>query len=407
MPSRACIWTGRYPQNHRVTANGIALRKTEVTMAHAFQQAGYHTANIGKLHFLPHFGRDHTQNDVEYAGYGYETNLLSDEPGCYPDAYIRWVEEVAPEHLDAVRVPMPGSEERGHFHEWIFQAPEEYSHPAWIAHQAIEFLEETSDARPFFLSLGFCAPHPPLNPPQRYVDLYRTEDLPLPIQHPSEMEESPYRDLPPERWQRMKAFFYAMCSMVDHYVGRVLDTLKAMKLEENAIIVFMSDHGDALGDHGQVSKSAENYESIVRLPCLIRWPHGLPAGRRVKGLVETVDLFPTFCEFCDVPVPFGVKGQNFGKLLRGETEEGREDILIEIKDPKKDISLKTLRTEDYKYFRHHDGREVLYDLREDDEEVFDRAQDSAYQTILQELRQRLLDRLINAEDDLPPKTHLY
>jgi arylsulfatase A-like enzyme len=88
MPSRASIWTGRYTQNHRVTCNGIALRKSETTLAHALARAGYQTANVGKLHFQPHsgFDIDHTRNADRYAGYGYEQNLLSDEPGCYPDA---------------------------------------------------------------------------------------------------------------------------------------------------------------------------------------------------------------------------------------------------------------------------------------------------------------------------------
>lgn len=113
MPSRASIWTGRYPQNHRVTCNGVALRKTETTLAHAFQHAGYETANVGKLHFQPHagFDIDHTKNDQRYAGYGYEHNLLSDEPGCYPDAYIQWVRWHAPESLEQCKVPGPNGPE--------------------------------------------------------------------------------------------------------------------------------------------------------------------------------------------------------------------------------------------------------------------------------------------------------
>jgi arylsulfatase A-like enzyme len=239
------------------------------------------------------------------------------------------------------------------------------------------------------------------------VDLYNPDDLPLPRQHPADMEKSRYRDVPPEHWRRMKAFFYAMCSLVDQYVGCILDSLQATGLAENTIIVFMSDHGDALGDHGQVAKGPSNYEAIVRVPCIVRWPGVLPAGRRVAALVESIDLFPTLCDLCGIAVPPGVKGTSVRGLLQGTIEHGRDDVLIEFKDPRSGFSVKTLRTDAYKYFRYHDGRETLYDLREEDEEVFNRVGDHAYQGVLQQIRERLLARLMRAEDDLPERTHDY
>ncbi len=95
------------------------------------------------------------------------------------------------------------------------------------------------------------------------------------------------------------------------------------------------------------------------------------------------------------------------RLLRGETERGRDSVLIEFKNPRTGFAVKTLRTEEHKYFRYGDGREVLYDLREEDEEVFNRADDPAYADDLVRLRERLLQRLMDAEDDLPEKTHPY
>lgn len=410
MPSRASIWTGRYPQNHRVTDNGIPLRKQEITMAHAFRQAGYHTVNVGKLHFLPHYGRDHTRNDEEYDGYGYDVNLLSDEPGCYPDAYIRWVERTAPQHLDAVRVPLPVPGEdngRNHFQGWVFEAPEEYSHPAWIAHEVSEYLAEYDGSRPFFISAGFYAPHPPLNPPRRYLDMYDVDSLPLPVQHPQDMEASPWKHITPNQWREDKAFFYATCTLVDNYVGRILDALESAGQLDDTIVVFTSDHGDALGDHGLVNKGPWNYESIIRVPCIVRWPRGLPVGRRVGALVESVDLFPTLCGLSGISIPPGVKGRDMTGLFRGETEYGRGSVLVEFRNPQTGYSVKTLRTEEFKYFRYSDGCEVLYDLRDEDEEVFDRSDDPSYTANLIRLREHLLSRLISAEDDLPPKTHPY
>jgi arylsulfatase len=106
-PNRACLLTGRYPQNHGVRVNGIPLPQSEVTLAHALRAAGYVTANLGKLHFLPHSGRDHT---ASHPSYGFDVATVSDEPGCYPDPYIQWIRRVAPEMEAKVRVPIPNVE---------------------------------------------------------------------------------------------------------------------------------------------------------------------------------------------------------------------------------------------------------------------------------------------------------
>jgi uncharacterized sulfatase len=187
----------------------------------------------------------------------------------------------------------------------------------------------------------------------------------------------------------------------------VIEVLRENGLLDDTIIVFMSDHGDALGEHGMVNKGVANYESIVRVPCIMRWPDRLPAGRRISGMVEAVDIFPTLCELAEVPIPKGVKGRDMGSLLRGETDQGRASILIEHKNPTTGFSVKTLRTEEFKYFRYNDDREVLYDLREEDQEVFNRADDPKYAADIADLRGRLLSRLIAAEEDLPEKTHPY
>ncbi len=405
MPSRASIWTGRYPRNHGVTCNGIPLPKSEVTMAHAFAQNGYHTANIGKLHFLPHKGRDHTLNHVLYAGYGYEFNEISEAPGCYPDAYLKWVEQHGPQYLDAVRYRLPEAQiVRGPFDSWAFAAPEAYHQTAWVSQRTQDFLRQYDDSRPFFLSVGFFYPHPPLNPPREFLEMYDPPSLPLPYQHPADMENSSHRDITEEQWRAMKAAFYALCTHIDHHVGHILDTLEATGLAKNTVVVFTSDHGDMLGDHGQVAKGPSNYDEIIHVPCIIRAPDQLPQNRRVSGMVESIDLYPTLAALCDVQVEPGVNGQNMLSLLRGETETGRPDILVEFKDPRTGVALETLRTDQYKYFHYNDGREVLYDLNEKPAEVFDRSDEPTYNEPLDQLRKRLLTRLIASQDDLPLRT---
>ena len=412
MPSRASIWTGRYPQNHRVTCNGVALRKSETTLAHAFQHARFHTANVGKLHFQPHsgFDIDHAANHDRYAGYGYDANLLSDEPGCYPDAYIQWVRWHAPEHLEQCKVPGPAGPRR-HFDYAAHPAPEPYTHPAWITDQSCQFLRRWRHRdRPFFLSMGFYAPHPPLNPPQQYLDLYDPEAIPKPrVGHldPDKVAGG-HTD---EQWRQMKRHFYAMVSHVDDCVGRLLQCLQDTGLDRDTIVVFTSDHGDSLGDYGRCGKGPWNHDAVIRVPLVVRWPDGLPAGRRVPALVESIDLFPTLCALADAPIPQGVKGLDQSDLLRGRTDVGRDDILVEHKQVDRGRSVKTLRTETHKYLLHSDGRETLYDLSDPDGESRDLLADESSRAdhagTRLALRDRLLARLIAAEDDLPPRRYPY
>lgn len=401
MPSRASIWTGRYPQNHRVTCNGVELRKTERTMAHAFADAGYRTMNVGKLHFQCHAAaRTAAENREVYAGYGYDVNLLSDEPGCYDDDYIEWVRANDPSQVDNCRVELPG-ERTGHRDRKPFAGPLELSHPMWIASEAGRLIGEADREQPWFLSAGFYAPHPPLNPPQKYLDLYDPRALPMPLQHRE------VQGIEGDAWLTVKQYFYAMVSHVDEAVGRLLATLEASGQADNTIVVFTSDHGDALGDYGRIAKGPFNYDSVLHVPCLVRWPGELPAGRRVGAMLEAIDLYPTLCGLSDVDVPVGVKGRDFAATWRGQSDAGRDDVLVEHRQIGPGTAVKTLRDRRWKYFAHHDGREQLFDMAAEHGEATDLADDPAHAGTLAQMRQRMLVRLINAEDDLPPRTWRY
>src|SRR6266542_3142884 len=344
MPSRASLLTGRYCQNHGVRKNGAPLDPDQPNMAKALLAAGYHTASIGKIHLIPHFGRDYEQPHPSRE-YGFKTMINSDEPGCYRDAYIRWVEREHPEHLDAVRAPVPvppGYEMpeqykayppapaggRGLLDGRRLDAPAEVSHSAWVATESIRFLREraagaASGEEPFFLHAGIYAPHPPLFAPEPYDTMYDPATLPLPLRREGELEDKPSHfrggarrnlEVTDAEWQRAKAFYYGMVSLADAQIGRILAALDELGLAENTIVVFTSDHGEALGDHYQTGKGPTNYDSIVRVPLIVRGP-GVPAGRRVAGLVEHVDVAPTLLEAAGVESYTGMKGRSLDPLL--------------------------------------------------------------------------------------------
>jgi len=413
MPSRACLLTGRYCQNHGVRTNGIPLSQTEVTIAHALGAAGYITANLGKLHFLPHAGggREHAR---PHPAYGFDVAIISDEPGCYPDPYLQWIREVAPDLEPKIRVPIPNVEPRSPFDRWVFDAPEELSHTAWVADRTIEFIRQHRD-QPWLAIAGFYPPHPPCNAPRRWLDLYAPAKLPPRLRREGEMDDKPrmFQNMARRlaghtetEWNECRAYYYAMCSMVDFHCGRILDALRELGLLDDTLIVFYSDHGDSRGDHGLIAKHATNYDAVVRVPCIFRLPGRIPAGRQLDALVESVDLMPTVLEAVGAEIPQGVKGKSLWNLITAGTDEGKDSVLIEHKQPG-GHNIKTLVTAELKYWVNHIGEEVLFDRANDPDEFVNCARDPDYRDPLEMMRRRLIAKLLEAEDDLPPKIAPY
>jgi arylsulfatase len=411
MPARASLFTGRYCQNHGVRCNGIPLPETELTLPAVLSAAGWHAGSLGKIHFTPHKGRDH---EAPHPLYGWDTLVLSDEPGCYPDAYVRWVRERDPSLVENVRVPLPGIEPRGPLDAYTLAAPEEFSHTAWVATATIEFVRQHAH-EPFFAHAGFYAPHPPLNPPVPFDTMYDPADMPLPLRREDELDDKPayfqhgfrqWGEVPDEEWRRVKAFFYGMCSLVDKHVGRIVACLEELDLLDNTLIAFVSDHGDMLGDHWHTAKGPTNYDGIVHVPCLLRLPRRLPAGAGFAGLVEGVDLMPTILDILGVEVPPAVKGISALPCIAGDSPWPKHDVLIEYKHPH-GFSVKTLQTDEFKYWLTNANEEVLVDLKEDPDEFINRAAHLSRRSELREMRERLLRRLIQVEDDLPERISEY
>ncbi len=412
MPSRASIWTGRYPMNHTVSQNGIALPREIPNIAHCLKNAGYRTMNVGKLHFQPHFGpdRDHTKNREAYAGYGYDLYEMSDEPGCYDDAYIDWVRANAPQHLEALRVPQPTDSGRGHFSGWTLDAPEEFSHTAWVCRRGCELIEQQARAdEPFFLSLGIYAPHPPLNPPAKYLELYDPEKLPL----PEGFEAVEGKDA--KAVHENIAYFYAMCSLIDHWVGHVMDCIDRLGLTENTLIVFMSDHGDGLGEYNIWNKGPISRESMLHIPCVWHWPGQLggAAKERLTGsfaMVEAVDVLPTLLDVAGVTEqdwPMALDGKSAWPLLTGQTADHRDSVYSEHYDPRSGDSVRVVRTSEYKLIRRGDGREELHRCDRAVPEAVNLAEDPDYANALSDMRSLLITRMMAGDRKDVVRTHNY
>ncbi len=417
MPSRMSLLTGRYCSSLGIGTNGIPIPDDAVAVQQILRPYGYHTAQIGKLHFQPHARRDHRDPHPDY---GFETFVLSDEPGCYDDAYTKWVESIAPDQVSKVRTALPPaaleygrpvySDVGRETHEpYAFEGDEDLTHSAFVAAETCRFLQSTPKNQPFFAIAGFYAPHTPVNPPKRFIDMVNPETLPLPVKSEDEPWTRDLGSLSDADWRQVVAHYLALVSHVDDCVGRILEALERSGHAEDTLVLFTSDHGEYLGDHGRIQKGMPGHDCIVNTPLIIRHPGQITAGMTINALCEGVDVVPTILDWCGVQVPSFMQGKSLRRLLTVETAQHREDILVEFFEPHGGAQT-MLRTERYKYCLDADGGELLYDMIADPKEIHPirpAKDDAVGQAILSDMRLRMLVRTREAAYPSREKTAAY
>lgn len=412
MPSRVSMLSGRYPHDLRILANGTPVPEDVVTLPTILSRQGYYTANIGKLHFVTHANRDYRQ---PHPAYGFDHLEISDEPGPYDDAYRAFVRQRMPDQLEHIsRFVYPpasrkwreivgldeGIEHPDMASPWVprvFTGEDEATHTAFVGQRTCEFLASRSgNGQPFFCISGFYSPHSPLFAPKQYFDLYERDKLKVPG-FPSKIDaqrkEAGQDD---DMMRAAKHGYYAMVSEVDHWVGRILDQLESQGLADNTIVVFISDHGEFLGEFMRWGKGRPE-DCSSRVPLIIRNPliDTATEGQVCDALVESVDVLPTLLEACAVPTPPWTHGQSLIGALKGESGPSRQHVLIEQDD------WKALRDKTHRYVLHEDGREALYDVTTPLGEYTNLAEDPQQQSLLAEFRLALSLCLMQTQRRLP------
>jgi arylsulfatase A-like enzyme len=404
MPSRMSMLSGLYPAALGVVTNGPAMPEDVDTIATRFGSAGYRTANIGKLHFLPHSRRDHAGR---HPSYGFDHLEISDEPGCYADAYRAWVGRVAPEQLPHISLGLPAEAEkwqqtagrdgidhpdRGERQPRVFSGASAVTHSAFVAERTIAYLRQVRPGGgPFLCIAGFYSPHSPWVAPAEFFDLYDRDALSLPELPPELEEQRLDRGLTDEYLRSVRQAYYAMVSEVDHHCGRILNALDDRGLRENTIVVFTSDHGEWLGEGLRFGKGPPGQDCVSRVPMLLRYPAGgLGEGRTVDHLTEAVDLLPTLLAWSGLPVPGELQGR---PLPLGPTAQTppRSSALTESRH------WKLLRTDRFRYHLRADGREELNDLQAPWGAWRDVSGRAEYAQPLSMMRAELARRLIERE----------
>ncbi len=435
-PSRATILGGKYPSRHGAWNVGMNVPEDEVLLSHRLRALGYRTHLVGKAH-LNSFGADPRLSMESLRGwrerypafrgpyYGFDEVELALGHATWGIAghYGSWVESRLGRSADALfpQRMLATAEFGGEAYDW--DIPVELHSSAWVADRTCAFLAQAAgDGRPFFLSVGFEDPHHPHAVP---TELARTLDparIPAPRYQEGELddkpplfraaregtlEQSPYRGafpvagqwhgydfrrVPPQDARLGRAYYHGMVELVDRAMGRILETLARTGLDQSTLVVFTTDHGELLGDHGLWMKGPFHYEELVRVPLIIQLPGHVAAGTARQSLVSLADLVPTALSAADAPIPDDLDGADLVPLLRRDCGAVHDQVFVECVDDPKAVRLKTVVTARYKLTHYHgQGFGELYDLQEDPGELVNRWADPELSSQRMDLLRRIID----------------
>lgn len=418
-PSRASLWTGKHLPGHGVYRLDDILPESEVLFSEHLRHAGYRTGLFGKLHVSGRAYEDvrrHPNDGFDEYQWALEGPLHMDAP---MQAYARWLKERDPAvHAEMKRLGRD-----------LLHVPRELHFTHWAAEGAAGFIKANAGTRPFFCCMSVFDPHNPYrNYPIEYADRVDRSRMPRPIGRTEQTEpmhvcrerehsylgnidEMSDRDI-----EEMRLGYYASIALIDDEIGGVLETLDKSGASDNTLVVFASDHGDMLGDHGLLVKGAMAFDPCIRVPLIIRWPEGGPAGRTVDAPVQLCDIAPTVLESCGVasPVaelPASITGRNLTALAEGSESSVRNETVClyrntginrTTRDWDPPLHVSTILDGHHKLSIHHGNHEgrpagELYDLDVDPEELNSLWDDPGATEVRLDLQERLIDWLATNE----------
>jgi uncharacterized sulfatase len=413
-PTRASIITGQYPSQHGAYSLGTKLPEEVHTVGEDFHKAGYKSALIGKAHFqqlldhpdYPSIESNPLQQDLDFwrnfSGpfYGFDhVELCRNHTNEFHAGqhYGIWMEDKGLTEWRKYFKTFPDF--GGNDDQLTWTLPEEYHYDAWIAERTNAFMQEYHDNdENFFLWASFPDPHPPYLIPEPWASMYDPEKITVPQMVEGEHDRNPphfqmtQEDDPdfssydePEGnglhgcsshkivladINKKIAVYYGMVSMMDKYIGKILDKLEDLGLEQDTVVVFSTDHGHFFGQHGLGAKGPFHYEDMVKIPYIVSCPGTVPEGERSDSLQSLVDLAPTFLSIAGIDIPRCMTGIDQKEVWYGETETIRDHVLVENRHNPTTMFHKTYIDERYKLTVYYQGDYgELFDLQEDPQEI--------------------------------------
>ncbi len=459
MPNRASIATGRLPSAHGVIFNDRSLEWGANTFVRSFRDAGWRTALIGKSHFQHGSSRNSViranARSVGEAGWPDGWDTLEDEeryeggPPEFPEDFygfghveltlehgakgaghhLHWALSRGARYEDLVVPYSDESPALARSDRWwqVYQPPydAEFHSTSFVAERTSSFIEDAAAAgEPWFAWASFPDPHHPITPPGEWWERHRPDAMELPSSIEDSLEQGPEHLRSVQRlsagdqfsWvmpfgasdhqlvREATAATYATVEMIDQAVGSILDTVGRVGQIDDTIVVFTSDHGEMLGDHGLMLKAYMHYRGTMQVPFVIAAPGIAPL--RSAGLVSSLDFAPTLLDLAGLPKHVGMQGRSLRPVIEGTVESVRDELLVEEDAPPllsrlAGYPLKTrsvLRSDGTKYTRYvsESRREdQLFDLEADPTEM---APITGHTTRRSEAIEALADLLIDADD---------
>ena len=403
-PSRASFLTGMYPSSVHGCMNGNDhWADAAPLVTKLLADSGYDCGLAGKLHLAGAAGRIEPRGDDGYRVFHWSHDSRDQWPDGH--AYSDWIRSQGEDLSELRKHPE--------------NIPPELHQTTWCAERAIEFMEEQRD-QPWVMSVNPFDPHGPFDPPQPYLDRYDPESIPDPLFQ--ESDPAAHTRLGPvdgfgadivsrEKAKEIQAAYYAMITLIDDNVGRMLDALERTGQRENTIVIFMSDHGEMLGDHGLVAKGCRFYEALVRVPLIFSWPGHFQQGVVSNALVELMDIVPTLLEACGVLAPERMQARSLTPILSGTADpHSHRDFVrceyyralnptVEGRQGFTGSYATMIRDERYKLAVYHDREEgELFDLQIDPGEFENLWDDPNYREVRFDLMKKSFDATALAVD---------
>jgi arylsulfatase A-like enzyme len=447
MPARATIATGLTTRGHGVLQNGYELDPALPNFMQLLRSAGWRTGAFGKLHFTSHFHGVHP----DCKPYGFDIVRNTEDPRA--GEWLDWIEGLYPELYEAAlatiwATAIPELKEYGKnkvdlstrvgeirkklkwatdqfpentpgYHTLLL--PEHASQTAWITRHALDFIDKFDPKQPICAFISYVQPHSPFCPPERVMDRIDPREIPEPI--PPEWVNEPRppdcfaasegarREIP-DNWRIYRHYYLADITHLDDQLGQVVGALQETGRWEDTYLIFLSDHGELLLDHGFSGKGERHYDACVRVPLIITGP-GVEQGATCDALVQLEDICPTVLDMAGVAYP---EPPVMGPYHRGEAEalpgrsllpwcrgarpgDWRDAAYIESYNNIRGSELmdwaRTVRTSEWRYTLYPAGTgEQLFHLRNDPDETRNLASDPRHAHVRQRLRDRLLELII-------------
>jgi arylsulfatase A-like enzyme len=392
MPARYSLHNGLYGHQNGLTTNEGDWNFSVPTLPRALQRSGYHTAMIGKCHgheAIPtkfDLRSQKASEDIHALGYDHVDQVSGKSFAWFIECpYTQYLREQG--CLDAYLTEGKRLMDGGASAPSVI--PTEHNMDVYITDRIVNWLGQYDQDKPFFMWAGLCAPHGPFDPPAELAVNYKDAPIPKPIDHPD-----------PASVRNDQELYAAQVELIDQQVGRILDALEASGMSDNTLVVFVSDHGEVLGDHQKDGK-CEPWEASIRVPCIMRWPGVISAGQQTDAMIELPDLTATMMEVgtgnsdINQELP-GTPGRSLAQHWQAPETAFREQVYAEDggQFTPAHPAFQMIKTPAWKYaYYPEDDSELLIDMANDPGELDNLAGDPVYAEAQHAMRNRLLKHM--------------